>query len=217
MSKKQFAILGLGKFGQSVARKLYENQQIVLGVDLDEDVVEDAEMFLTRSVIADATEEKPMRGLEIDNFDHVIVAMGNIESSILTVMLLKNLGVKQIIAKAADKRHGQILESIGVSNVIYPEKDMGLRVANHLLYPNVIDYIELSQKLSLEEIKIPNEMVGKSLVELNLGAKYHISVLAILRNDNIITPPFSRDLLQAEDLLVVTGDRKHLNKFLSLN
>lgn len=217
MSKKQFAVLGLGKFGQSVARKLYENQQIVLGVDLDEDVVEDAEMFLTRSVIADATEEKSMRGLEIDNFDHVIVAMGNIESSILTVMLLKNLGVKQIIAKAADKRHGQILESIGVSNVIYPEKDMGLRVANHLLYPNVIDYIELSQKLSLEEIKISNEMVGKSLVELNLGAKYHISVLAILRNDNIITPPFSRDLLQAEDLLVVTGDRKHLNKFLSLN
>jgi len=91
-------------------------------VDLDEDVVEDDETFLTKSVIADATEEKPMRGLETDNFDYVIVAMGNIESSILTIMLLKNLGVKQIIAKAADKRHGQILESIGVTNMIYPEK-----------------------------------------------------------------------------------------------
>ncbi len=217
MPKKQFAILGLGKFGTSIARKLYENKQIVLGVDLDEDNVEDAEMFLTRAVIADSTEEKAMRGLEIDSFDYVVVAMGDIESSILTVMLLKNLGVKQIIAKATEKRHGQILESIGVSNVIYPEKDMGLRVANHLLYPNTIDYIELSQKLFLEEIKIPAEMVGKNLVELNLGAKYNVNVLAIFRDDNIIVPPFSNESLQKEDILVATGDRKYLTKLSNLN
>lgn len=216
MSKKQYAIMGLGKFGESIARRLCEAGQDVLGVDVDEEIVEDVEMFLTQAIIADSTDENAILALEIHRFDYVIVAIGDIQSSILTVMLLKNLGVKKIIAKAIEKRHGQVLETIGVSWVIYPERDMGLRVANHLLSPNMLNYIELSKKLNLEEIKLPNKMIGKNLLELDLRAKHHVSVIAILRDDDIITPPFSHVLLQKGDILVATGERKYLTRFSNL-
>ena len=151
-------MIGLGRFGTSVARGLHEAGQEILGIDLDEERVEDAESFVTHAVIADSTDEKAITSLGISNFDCVIVAIGNdIQSSILTVMLLKNLGVNQVIAKALGKRHGQVLEAIGADWIIYPERDMGERVANQLLSPNMLNYIELSKEHNIEEIMIPSK------------------------------------------------------------
>lgn len=216
MAKKQYAVIGLGRFGISVARRLYEAGQEVLGVDIDEESVEDAEFFVTHAVVADSTEEKAITSLGINNYDCVIVAIGDIQSSILTVMLLKNLGVPKIISKAVGKRHGQVLEAIGANWIIYPERDMGERVANQLLSPNLLNYIQLSKKHNIEEIMLPSKMAGKNLRELNLRAKYNVSVIAILRNDDVIVSPSPDDLLQKDDILVTIGERKDLAKFSGL-
>jgi trk system potassium uptake protein TrkA len=135
MARKQYAVIGLGRFGTSVARGLHEAGQEILGVDLDEDKVEDAEPFVTQAAIADSTEEKAITALEINNFDCVIVAIGDVQSIILTVMLLKNLGVNQIIAKAVGKRHGQVLEAIGVNWIIYPEEIRGYELPINYFHP----------------------------------------------------------------------------------
>lgn len=217
MAIKQYAVIGLGRFGTSIARRLHEAGQEVLGIDIDEESVEAAEGYVTHAVVADSTEEKALTMLEIKNFDCVIVAIGNdIQSSILTVMLLKNLGIKKVIAKALSKRHGQVLEAIGVHWIIYPERDMGERVANQLLSPNMLNYIELSKNYNIEEIIVPFKMVGKNLRELDVRAKYNVSVIAIMRSDDIIISPSPEELLQKEDILVTIGNRKDLAKFSSL-
>ncbi|MER2121881.1 MAG: TrkA family potassium uptake protein [Solibacillus sp.] len=217
MANKQYAVIGLGRFGTSIARKLHEAGQEVLGIDLEEENVEAAEGYVTDAVIADSTEEKAMTSVGITEFDCVIVAIGNdIQSSILTVVLLKNLGIPKIIAKALGKRHGQVLEAIGADWVIYPERDMGERVANQLLSPNLLNYIELSKNYNIEEIKIPSRMIGKNLKELDIRAKFNVSIIAIVRNDDIIVSPSPEELLQPKDLLVTIGSRKDLTKFSSL-
>ncbi|MFY0741647.1 TrkA family potassium uptake protein [Solibacillus sp. FSL K6-1781] len=217
MAIKQYAVIGLGRFGTSVARRLHEAGQEVLGIDLVEENVEAAEGYVTDAVIADSTEEKALTSLGITDFDCVIVAIGNdIQSSILTVVLLKNLGIPKIIAKALGKRHGQVLEAIGADWVIYPERDMGERVANQLLSPKLLNYIELSKNYNIEEITIPLRMAGKNLKELDIRAKFNVSIIAIVRNDDIIVSPSPEELLQPEDLLVTIGSRKDLAKFSSL-
>ncbi|MBM7664967.1 trk system potassium uptake protein TrkA [Solibacillus kalamii] len=217
MAIKQYAVIGLGRFGTSVARRLHEAGQEVLGIDLVEENVEAAEGYVTDAVIADSTEEKALTSLGITDFDCVIVAIGNdIQSSILTVVLLKNLGIPKIIAKALGKRHGQVLEAIGADWVIYPERDMGERVANQLLSPKLLNYIELSKNYNIEEITIPLRMAGKNLKELDIRAKFNVSIIAIVRNDDIIVSPSPEELLQPEDLLVTIGSRKDLAKFSSI-
>lgn len=212
--KKQYAVIGLGRFGTSIARRLYAAGHEVLGIDFQEEQVEDAEMYITQGVIADSSDKKALIPLELENFDYVIVAIGDdIQNSILTVMLLKNLGIKNIIAKAVGKRHGQVLEAIGVEWIIYPERDMGERVANQLLSPNRLDYMKLSKEYNIEEIMIPAKMAGKSLRELDIRAKYKINVISILRNEEVIVTPAPDELLQKDDILVTIGKRNDLEKF----
>lgn len=216
MTIKQYAVIGLGRFGTSIARRLQEAGQEVLGIDMSEEIVEDTEVYVTQAIIADSTDEKALTSIGISNFDCVIVAIGDIQSSILTVMLLKNLGVKKIIAKANGKRHGQVLEAIGVYWIIYPERDMGERVANQLLSPNMLNYIELSKNHNIEEIMIPSKMSGKNLRELDLRAKFKISVIAIIRNDDIIVSPSPVEVIQKNDILVSIGNRNDLARFASI-
>lgn len=217
--KKQYAVVGLGRFGTSIARRLHEAGQEVLGIDIDEEKVEDALAYVTEGVISDSTEEKALSSLDITNFDCVIVAIGDdIQASILTCMLLKNLEIQKIIAKAIGKRHGQVLEAIGVDLIIYPERDMGERVANHLLSPNTLDYIELSKDHNLEEVITPSKMIGKNLRELDVRAKFNVSVIAIIRKgDMIIVSPSPEELLQKEDILVTIGSKNDLVKFSSID
>lgn len=214
---RQYAVIGLGRFGTSIARRLYEAGQEVLGIDVSEVRVEDAELFLTHAVVADSTEERALTSIGIRNFDCVIVAIGNdMQASILTVMLLKDLGVKKIIAKSLDKRHGQVLDKIGADWIIYPERDMGERVANQLLSPNMLNYIELSKEYNIEEIMIPSNMAEKNLRELDIRAKYKVSVIAVVREGDIIISPSPDQIIHKGDLLVIIGNREALAKFSSI-
>lgn len=217
MAVKQYVVIGLGRFGTSVARRLHAAGQEVLGIDINEECINNAEPYITHGVIADATEEKALTALEIINVDTVILAIGDdVQSSILTAMLLKNLGVKKTIAKAISKRHGQVLESIGVPIIIYPERDMGERVANQLLSPNMLDYIKLSKNYNIEEMRIPQKMIGKSLKQLNIRAKYNVSVLAYIRDEEIYVSPDADEILRQEDVLLVIGNTEDLVKFSQL-
>jgi trk system potassium uptake protein TrkA len=217
MAKKQYAVIGLGRFGTSVARRLHEAGHEVLGIDVSEEKVEDAENYVTHAVVADTTEEKALTSIGIRNFDVVIVAIGNdIQSSILTCMLLKDLGVDKIIAKAQGKRHGHVLDKIGVDWLVFPERDMGERVANQLLSPNMLNYIELSKEYNIEEIMIPSKMAEKSLRQLDIRAKYNVSVISIISDGDIIVSPSPDQIIHEGDLLVVIGNRQDLSKFSSI-
>lgn len=214
MSKKQFAVIGMGRFGISLAMKLVEAGQDVLAIDNSEDRIQEVEHYFTHAVVADASDEKALTSLGIRNFDSVIVAIGSdIQASILTAMLLAHLGVENIIAKAINERHGQVLEKIGVKWIVYPEKDMGERVANQILSPNVLNYIEISKQHSIEEVKLPESMVGKNLKELNLRAKYNVNVIAIERSGDVIVSMNPDEALQKGDFLIIIGNRKDLAKF----
>ncbi|MFJ7932163.1 potassium channel family protein [Peribacillus sp. NPDC096448] len=218
MSKRQYAVIGLGRFGMSVALRLHSAGQEVLGIDINEERVEDAELSVTHAVMADTTEEETLKSIGIRNFDCVIVAIGNdMQSSILTTLLLKELGIKKVIAKALNKNHGQVLNKVGADWVIYPERDMGERVANQLLSPNMLNYIELSKEYNIEEIMIPVSMTEKSLRELDLRAKYNISAIAIVSNGEIIISPSPDQVIHEGDMLLMIGNKEELAMFANID
>ncbi|MFJ7513269.1 potassium channel family protein [Peribacillus simplex] len=218
MSKRQYAVIGLGRFGTSVALRLHTAGQEVLGIDINEERVEDAELSVTHAVIGDTTEEETLKSIGIRNFDCVIVAIGNdMQSSILTTLLLKELGIKKVIAKALNKNHGQVLNKVGADWVIYPERDMGERVANQLLSPKMLNYIELSKEYNIEEIMIPVSMTEKSLRELDLRAKYNISVIAIVSNGEIIISPSPDQVIHEGDMLLMIGNKEDLALFANID
>lgn len=213
----QFAVIGLGRFGSSIANKLYESGQEVLGVDVNEERVEDSHPYVTHAVIADSTDSEALKSIGIRNFDTVIVAIGNdIQASILSVLLLKELGVKKVIAKALNKLHGQVLQKVGADWVVFPERDMGIRVAHQLLSPNVLNFIEISKDYSVEEVIIPESMVEKTLRELDLRAEYNLSVIAIRHENEINISPSPNKKIDHGDVLVVIGKNRDLERFANL-
>ena len=213
----QYAVIGLGRFGLSIATKLFESGQEVLGIDVNEERVEDSHPYLTHALIADSTDAEALKSIGIRNFDTVIVAIGNdIQASILSVLLLKELGVKQVIAKALNKLHGQVLRKVGADWVVHPERDMGIRVAHQLLSPNVLNFIEISKDYSVEEVKLPSRMNDKTLRELDLRAEFNLSVIAIRHDNDINISPLPDEKLDPGDVLVVIGQNHDLEKFANL-
>ncbi|MEH7333457.1 TrkA family potassium uptake protein [Neobacillus drentensis] len=213
----QFAVIGLGRFGLSIANKLFESGQEVLGIDVNEERVEDSHPYVTHAIIADSTDSEALVSIGIRNFDNVIVAIGNdIQASILSVLLLKELGVKKVIAKALNKLHGQVLKKVGADWVVFPERDMGIRVAHQLLSPNVLNFIEISKDYSVEEVKIPDRMVEKTLREIDLRAEYNISVIAIRHDNEINISPSPDKKISYGDVLVVIGENRDLERFANL-
>ncbi|MGG1674570.1 potassium channel family protein [Neobacillus sp. NRS-1170] len=213
----QYAVIGLGRFGLSIANKLYESGQEVLGIDVNEERVEDSHPYVTHAVIADSTDSEALKSIGILNFDNVIVAIGNdIQASILSVLLLKELGVKKVIAKALNKLHGQVLKKVGADWVVFPERDMGIRVAHQLLSPNVLNFIEISKDYSVEEVKIPDRMVEKTLREIDLRAEYNISVIAIRHDNEINISPSPDEKIGYGDVLVIIGENRDLERFANL-
>jgi trk system potassium uptake protein len=138
------------------------------------------------------------------------------QASILTAMVLKEIGVKQVIAKALNKRHGQLLEKVGADWVVHPERDMGERVAHQLLSPNVLNYIELSREYNIEEIMIPSGMTRKNLRDFDLRAKFNLTAIAIVNYENIVISPSPDQILQEGDKLVVLGHRDNINEFANI-
>lgn len=214
MKAQQFVVIGLGRFGSSLALELMEMGYEVLGIDHQEERVEDMSDHLTHAVVADATDEGIMRSLGVRNFDCGIVAIGdNMERSILAAILLKEIGVKQVVAKAISILHGRALSRLGVDRVIFPERDMGIRVAHQLVTPNLLDYIELSKDYKIVELTVPSCMNGRSLSDLNTRAKYGCSIVALNRESGIIVAPTAHDHLSEGDVMVLIGSNESIDRF----
>lgn len=202
---KSFAVLGLGRFGSNIARTLEEYGAQVLAVDSREEKVEEIADEVTHAVQADVTELSALRSMGIADFDGVIVAIGeNMETSIITIMHLKDLGAKHIIAKAQNELHAKVLKRIGANRVILPEKDMAVRVGHGLVNGNILDYIELSEEYGIYEIAAPKEWQGNTLVQLNLRARLGINVMAVHKNGGeFVVSPGAEYLVSAGDQMVV--------------
>lgn len=214
MKKQQFVVIGLGRFGASLALELMELGYEVLGIDKDEEVVDEMSDRLTHAVMADATEEEVLKSLGVRNFDCGIVAIGDdIQMSILTAILLKDLGIKTVVAKAISVLHGRALEKLGVDRVIFPERDMGVRVAHQLVTPNLLDYIDISKDYSIVEMNVPACLDGKIVGDLNPRTRFGCSIVAIHRENGIIVAPTAMDHLNAGDIMVIIGSKKNIEEF----
>ena len=213
MSSKQFVIIGLGRFGSSVAKTLYALGHDVLAIDSNEDLVQEISDSVTHSVQMDATDENALRTLGLRNFDVAVVTIGaNIQASVMATLLVKDMGIKYIIAKGNSDLHAKVLYKIGADRVILPEKDMGVRVAHNLVSSSILDYIELSPDYSIIEIESPKEWYGKSMKELSLRSKYGINVMAIKRNNEVNISPDADDVINKDDIVVAIGSAEDLTK-----
>ncbi|MBA1335789.1 MAG: KtrAB potassium uptake system, peripheral membrane component KtrA [Firmicutes bacterium] len=218
MDLKQFVILGLGRFGSSLARTLYSLGHDVLAVDENEDIIQDISDSVTHAVQADATDENSLRALGLRNFDVAVVAIGSsIQASILVTLIVKELGVKYVVAKAQSELHAKVLYKIGADRVVFPERDMGVRLAHNLVSSNVLDFIELAPDYSIVEIASLPEWEGKTLKELDMRVKYGINIMAIKRDEEINISPRADEVIQDNDILVVIGSNEDLTRLENLH
>ncbi|WP_022892233.1 potassium channel family protein [Agromyces subbeticus] len=210
------AVIGLGRFGSSLALELMSAGTEVLGIDLDEDLVQAMNGQLTQVVRADSTKEEALRQLAIDEFDRVVVAIGDdISASILTCSVLLSMNIPVIWAKVVDDRHGLILDQLGVHHVIYPEKDMGRRVA-HLVRGAALDYIEVDSGYALVKAAAPNELLGKRLGDTGLRAAYGVTIAAFKRDAEQWRNADADTMLQAGDTILVVGPTASAESFAQL-
>lgn len=210
---KQFVVIGCGRFGSSVAKTLYSLGYDVMAIDKSEDIVQHLNNSVTHAVQADATDEGALKALGIRNFDVAIVTIGQeIQSSILITLIVKELGVKYVVAKAQNELHGKVLYKIGADRVVFPERDMGVRVAHNLVSSNILDYIELAPDFSIVEVKADKNWNGKTLKDLNVRAKFGINVIGIKRGTDINISPAANDTINEDDILIVIGSNDDLQR-----
>lgn|SRR5699024_4432177 len=210
---KNYAIIGLGRFGGSICRSLVESGQEVLAIDHNEDRVNEYMNIATHAVVGNAQDEMTLRSLGIRNFDCVIVAIGeDIQASILVTLMVKEMGVPKILAKAQNEYHARVLEKIGADRVVHPERDMGLRIAHNLVSRNILDYIELSDEFSLAEIRVTNKkFFDKSLMEMNFRQRFGLTVVAIRRGDGkVLVSPSASEIVRENDHLLVIGSTEEV-------
>jgi len=212
---KQFAVLGLGQFGGEVARQLSADNCEVLAMDKDPEVVDDLKNIVSRGVIGDCSDEGALKELGLETVDCAVVALGgSLEGSILTCLHLKEMGCKQIIAKAMSAQHEKILKRLGVTRVIYPERESALRLVKHLAYNSVLDFLPLAPGFSMAEIAPNSEIVGKSLGEAQIRKKFNVQVVAIreLIPERWHMVPDPSMVIKDSDVLVVIGKNQDLQR-----
>jgi len=213
---KTFGVIGLGRFGYHVARTLAQGGAEVIACDVDEEKVREISEYVSLAYVLDATDAKALKESGIANVDTAVVSIGeNIEASILIVVQLKELGVKEVVAKAITPLHGKVLEKLGVDRVVYPEKEMAIRVAHSLLVGEFIEEIPIGEKHSLFELKAFDFMLGKTLKELDVRRRFGVSVLAIKRGENLIVNPMGDEKILPGDILVVLGTTEQLSTMAS--
>ena len=211
--KKQFIVVGLGRFGRAIAETLCQDGSEVLGVDRRMDVVEGLRDTLTHTVQMDAMDQDALSALGIPDFDVAFVTMGSdIRASGTIVMSLKELGAKQVIAKAQDEFHGRMLEKLGADRILFPERDMGRRVAHTLTSGDIIDFLELSNEYSMAEIRPKPEWVGNTLMGLNMRGRLGINVVAIRTGETLNAMPKPDTALGEDDVLLVVVKDETLAK-----
>ena len=210
--RKQFLVAGLGLFGTSVALTLQGLGYEVYALDSEESLVQDLSTQLNYVVCGDASDKKTLQSLPLEDIDVAVVAIGNVERNMMCTMLLKELGIKQVVAKAINNLHGAMLNKIGADKVVYAERDMGERVAHNLISAGVMDYIELSSEISVMSLAIPAEFVGKNLIEADLRRRYDVNVVAIKRDGRTIVNPKAQEVFQPEDEIIVLGTHEGVKR-----
>ncbi|AYU54871.1 potassium channel family protein [Staphylococcus debuckii] len=212
--EKEFVVIGLGRFGGSIVRELNALGMDVMAIDMSEARVNEYSEIATHAVVADTTDEAVMKSLGIRNFDQVIVAIGeNIQTSTLTTLILKELGVKKVIAKAQNDYHAKILNKIGADLVVHPERDMGRRIAHNIASASVLDYLELADEYSIVEAKANERIAGQTIVDLDIRAHYGINIIAIKRDKDVIISPDPNMNIELGDILIMIGHDNDLNRF----
>jgi trk system potassium uptake protein TrkA len=211
----KFAVIGLGSFGSNIAKTLYEKKHEVLAIDRDKEKIEEVKTFVSHAVNMDAAIKENLKALDAQDMDVVVVSLGpEMEASILTVLYLHEIGAKRIVAKALTEDHAKILDAVGATEVIYPEKDMAIKTALRLSNPNVLEYLPLISGVDIQEIAPPDKFIGKNLRELDLRNKYGVQVIAIkeLIPEKTTFIPDADFVIKDSDILVLMGEPKQLDK-----
>jgi trk system potassium uptake protein TrkA len=207
------AVIGLGRFGTALALELVKTGREVLGIDSDERLVQSNAEALTHVVQADSTDEASLRELGITEFDSAVVAIGSdLEASILTASLLLQLGVPEVWAKATSVSHGRILEQLGVHHVIFPEMDMGKRVA-HMVSGESLDYIQLDEDFVMAKTEVPDSFDGKTLADMKFRSNHGVTVVATRKQGSSYMPSFPETVLSAGDVMIVSGRTSKVEDF----
>ena len=209
---KSYVVIGMGRFGSEVARRLCELGCEVLAIDSRNELIQPMSDVVTQAVVADARDKEVLRALGAKDFECAIVAIGdNLADSVLATMNLKELGVPYIVCKASDETHRQVLLKLGADRVVIPEQEHAARLAKNLSSPNVLDYIEISEEYGIIEIPAPKSWQGKSLKELNVRAKLGVNIIAVEKAGHINVSPSADYKIAAEDIMVVLGDTAALD------
>jgi trk system potassium uptake protein TrkA len=211
--KKQYAVLGLGRFGSKVARELFYRKQEVIVVDKDEDKIQGIKDEVTNAYLGDITDEQTLIEAGVAECDVVVVSeSSNIESNIIATQICKNLGIKTVICKAKNTIHGNILKKLNADMIIFPEQDTAIKLVNKLSSEGILDYIELGGELSIVGITAPENMVNRTMGELELRKKFNVTVLGIKRGVDVIFNLAADTKIMKSDILVVFGETEALKK-----
>lgn len=212
-SVKEYIVIGLGRFGSSVARQLEANGCKVLAIDRNERRINQIAEYVTLAMCLDVTNEDALMELGGRNFDGAVISIGqSLDASVLAAIWAKEQGIRQIIAKAYDDMQGKILTKLGVDEIVYPEKEMGVHLANNLAFNNLLDTTELTSDYSMADVGVLKSWVGKNLKELNLRKKYGVNVIAIKRSGALSINPSADDPTQKDDVFVLLGKNSTLKK-----
>lgn len=213
--RESYAVIGLGQFGSSLCQSLVRAGQEVLAIDNNEEVVNEYVDTVMQAVIADAQDEDALRDLDLGSYDHVYISIGqNVEASIMATLIVKDLGAPDVICRAENANHARVLERVGADQVVRPEHDLAKRLIFQQLHPGVVDYVQLSKKLTLAEIRVKNpKFYGKTLNELDFRNRYNVTVILIVdADDKVNDMPQASDSIRPHDKLTVVGNLKDIQK-----
>lgn len=224
---RQFAVIGAGRFGTSVARTLSEGGCDVILIDSDAERLRELDDVVSQALTLDATDEKALKAAGIQDVDAAVLGLGkDMEASILITMLLKEMGIKQVIVKATSEAHYKILTRLGADRIVFPEREMGVKVANSLINPTILDYIEVAPGFNIIETRPPDDIVGKTLEESKVRSRYGVDIVAIKRmkpvldaggdshlEEEVKIVPQADDLINESDTIIVIGQEDRLAKF----
>nr|WP_314277390.1 TrkA family potassium uptake protein [uncultured Peptostreptococcus sp.] len=206
---KQFIVIGGGRFGGTTAKTLIESGQEVMLIDIDEDVIQQMSDEIDDTAILDVTDEQAIKSIGLNNFDVAIIAIGgDLRASIMATLIAKEAGVPMVISRAKDSLQANVLKRIGADRVIFPESDMGVKLAKSLAFDNVVDFMELDDTHSVFEVTVPKSWIGKNLIDLMVRKKYNINVVGVKRNDDFQVPPLPSEDFEEGDIIVIAGQTR---------
>lgn len=214
MARKNFGVVGLGKFGMSVAMTLAQEGAQVLAIDRDEAKINAVKDYVTTAYQTDSTDKDALKEAGITNCDVVVVGIGDdVDASILATLNLKELGTRYIVAKAANRQHGKVLEKIGADKVVYPEADTGKRIAWQLMESDVLEFIEISPQYSVKDVDVPRQFIKKTIKDLHVGTQFNVLVLAISRGNERNVVPSTDTIFEKKDHITIVGKSTDVKKF----